>query len=109
MSMVSIKHGTNIQRLTWDGDSSATTTISNSFRLSQITVTYDAPVTNDCIISTVSRDTDYNTVIATANNGRGTSDNYFVFTDAALFPVGHEITIACNATGATAYCEVYYM
>lgn len=104
-----IKRRIAVQQLTWTGDSSATTTIARYFRLCQITVHYDASITNDCTVTVDSGyDSDYDTVLREANNSGGETDNYFGFHDGYVFPAGYEITIACNVGGDNAYAEVYY-
>lgn len=109
MATTTLKRNIGYVPLTWTGDSSGTTTISKQFRLLQITVHFDASITNDCTVTVDALEgTNYDTVLQTADNSGGVTDNLFAFRGDMIFPAGTEIVVACNVGTDNAYAVVYY-
>jgi len=92
---------------TWTGDNSLTTAIADNFRLCNITVHYDAAITNNCTVTLDANDgANYDTVLRTADNSGGETDNNFEFEDGSLSESGDEIVVACNVGANNAYCRI---
>jgi len=95
MADVRVKRTYFVTKGTFTGDSSVTTTLTTGFRLCHVTAHYDTSITNNCTVSLDANEgTNYDTVLTTAINSGGATDNYFEYGDGAIFESGDNIVVA---------------
>jgi len=94
---------------TWTGNNSITTEIDNSFRLLNITIKYDASITNNATVTLDANDgANYDALLRTADNSAGVTSNVFTFGPGWEFEAGDEIVVACNVGVHRAYMRIVY-
>ena len=95
---------------TWTGNSSYTTTFSDSVIIHRIYIGYSASITNNTTVEVDSSDgANYDELIHTFDNSAGATSNLLQFSgDELRLGTGDELKVACDVGANHAYLTVDY-
>lgn len=95
---------------TWTGNSSETFTPTGNFQLLNITINYDASITNDATV-TLDNQTgvNYDTLLKTIEQASGVTDIWEIFDKETIFASGNSVVIACDVGANNAFVTLTVM